>query len=124
MSQTPSVASTKLDTARRSLRNARRYLETGKAVNWACGDIRAGLLWAAEAWLLKNGHQIKSAAWIDLQCQFIETAPQPLRSRFTNCLVGIISLDSNGEHENWKESIWKCLEEAEEILLMIQETEP
>jgi hypothetical protein len=57
--------------ANSNLYNAGRYLESGDAVNWVPDALSTALLWAMEAWLKFNRHEIgHGRGWADTRRAF------------------------------------------------------
>jgi len=76
------------------LDRAEEHLRTGYGLNWVPDEMRAGLHWAMEAWLLKQGHKPKSD-WQSMMFQFLELAPKPLRSEASYLLSSFVFLESD-----------------------------
>lgn len=122
-----------LESAHNYLANARRYLDSGEAVNWVCDEIHSGLMWAMEAWLIRYGHNPNFGnGWYSMRAQFFEVAPQKLRSNIFDCLAKVNSLSYQLEGgldfkepllpiEKWKKDVYKCLAKAEEIIVTIEQ---
>lgn len=113
--------------------NARRYLDSGEAVNWVCNEMNSALMWGMEAWLLKHGYTPNFGnGWHSMRVQFYENSPDNLRLKVSDCLSELTSLqfhldsdlDSNeGVHismEQWKEKTYACLKEVEEFVRVIE----
>ena len=72
--------------AKSNLSDARRYLETGEAVNWVPDHLSGALLWAMEAWLLSNGHETNYGnGWASTREMFLNVGPEGLRSEMISC---------------------------------------
>ena len=125
----------KLRSAQAHLDEARRHFQTSFASPWTCDEIKAGLMWAVEAWLLKHGHKPNCGnGWHSMQSQFFSIAPDKLKSEFAQCLSAILLLEgpdaeldggtityksSNYSSLAWQEALRACLARAEEILQTI-----
>ena len=125
----------KLRSAQAHLDEARRHFQTSFASPWTCDEIKAGLMWAVEAWLLKHGHKPNCGnGWHSMQSQFFSVAPDKLKSEFDQCLSAIVLLEgpaaefdgatityksSNYSSLAWQEALRACLARAEEILQTI-----
>jgi len=119
-------------TAKNKLSDARRYLETGDAVNWIPGELRSALLWTIEAWLVSNRneayqkHRDKSS--IGMVEFFFHTAPPDLRSQVMSAYAMTSSLEydlmgSSLDDERpvtpmdlWKRQAWECLQIVAEAI--------
>lgn len=84
-----------IDASKRNLADARRYLDTGKAVNWVPQEISAAMYWAMDAWLRKCGYGAQYGGYSVIRSRFMEVAPDHLRSKVMNCLAKATFL----EHE-------------------------
>lgn len=125
----------KLCFARAHLDEARRHFQTSLASPRTCDEMKAGLMWAVEAWLLKYGHTPNFGnGWHSMRSQFFSVAPDKLKSEFAQCLSAIVLLEGpdaefDGEaitykspaysSPAWQEALRACLAQAEEILQTI-----
>lgn len=113
--------------AKNDLANARRYLESGEAVNWVADNIGSALDWAMEGWLIAKGHQISHGrGWESKREAFSKIGPLGLRSRITGLSAEAIFLDfelmgdSNTSPtlsmDEWKALAHECLKKAEQTV--------
>jgi uncharacterized protein (UPF0332 family) len=117
--------------AEKNLSDARRYLETGEAINWVPDRLSGALLWAMEAWLMANGYEIdRGLGWGGTRKAFWEAAPSGLSLEVTTCLsrATFLQFDLEGgldykeplpSMDVWHEKAFECLEEAERTLIRI-----
>jgi|Deesub1362A_J573_1020465.scaffolds.fasta_scaffold00027_177 hypothetical protein len=117
-----------IDAAERNLYDARRYLESGEAVNWVPDSLSTALLRAMEAWLMAHGHKWnRGQGWEGLRSAFIDVAPEKLRSEVMYCLgkATFLEYDLEGgfEHKEpilplkeWKKEAYECLEKMEKVV--------
>lgn len=113
------------------LYDARRYLETGKAVNWVPDSLESALHWAMEAWLIGHGHEInRGKGWEGVQTDFWNAAPPELRTITMSCLSRAVfleyDLEGGFDHKEplppidvWEKEAYACLERTEEVLACI-----
>lgn len=110
--------------ANNDLDNARRYLESGQAVNWIGDKLCSALLWAMEGWLIAKGHQISHGrGWADTYETFLKNAPLGLRSQFKPLyakarylefqLMGDIDTSPTLPMVEWQAKAHACLETTE-----------
>lgn len=72
--------SDKLETAEMNLLDARRYLDSGNAINWVADKLRVAINYSMEAWLIKHGHTLNFGnGWHSMKVQFEHAAPEELR---------------------------------------------
>ena len=125
----------KLRSSQAHLDDARRHFQVGLASPRTCDQIKAGLMWAMEAWLLKHGHEPNFGnGWHSMRSQFFSVAPDNLKSEIVKCLFAIVRLEGpdaefDGEtiayksldysSPAWQEALRACLARAEEILQTI-----
>jgi hypothetical protein len=113
--------------AKNDLANARRYLESGEAVNWVADNIGSVLNWAMEGWLIAKGHQISHGrGWDDTREAFLKNGPVNLRSQLmTLCaeatylkfeLMGDINTRSTLPMAEWETKAHGCLEKTEQAV--------
>ena len=113
--------------AKNDLANARRYLESGEAVNWVADNIGSALNWAMEGWLIAKGHQISHGrGWESTREAFLKDGPLRLRSRITGLYAETIFLDFElmGDSytkpslsmDDWKAKAHGCLEKTEQAV--------
>lgn len=117
--------------AERNLYDARRYIETGEAINWVPDSLSTALLWAMEAWLMANNFEVnRGKGWDGTREAFWNVAPAELRSQVMSCYAKITFLvyDLEGgfkrkeplpSREEWKKSASKCLEDAEMVIPLL-----
>lgn len=113
--------------AKNGLDNARRYLESGEAVNRVVDNIGSALNWAMEGWLIAKGHQISHGkGWEGTREAFLKNGPFGLCSRITGLYAKTIFLDfelMGNSNTNptllmaeWKTKAHECLEKTEQAV--------
>jgi hypothetical protein len=104
------------------LSDARRWLESGQAVNWVPQKLRSATLWAMEACLMAFGHEeYVHKGWDKVLAAFVTLIPSDIRHPLVNCHVDAVMLDSyEGEWENWKKLAFECLKDTEKAILQIK----
>jgi hypothetical protein len=113
--------------AKNDLDNARRYLESGQAVNWVADKLCSALLWAMEGWLIAKGHQISHGrGWADTREAFLKNGPFGLRSQLIPLyakarhlefeLMGDIDTRPTLPMAEWQVKAYVCLETTEKAV--------
>lgn len=117
----------KLATAEADIGDARRYLDSGEAINWIADKLRFAILYAMEAWLLSQGCKCNFGnGWRTMQSQFMDVAPESIRSKVSDCLAeaSFLEFDLDGvdefrkplSKEEWKERAYSCLHMSENVV--------
>lgn len=116
-----------ISAAHGSLTNARRYLETGEAINWVSDKIISAIHWAMEGWLIDHGHPVSHGrGWLDTHQAFQEHAPAELSDSLLKlyaqaahlefALFGDCDTRPSISIEEWKIKVHECLENTEAVI--------
>lgn len=123
--------SDRIRVAENKLSDARRYLETGEAVNWVPNTLSWALESAMEAWLIANRNEAyqkhrdkSSTGTVEF---FFHNAPPDLRSPviYAHTKTTFLEYDLMGSSvearpvtpmDLWKRQAWKCLEIVAEAI--------
>lgn len=124
----------KLATAEVNLLDARRYLDSGNAINWVADKLYGAVISGMEAWLIKHRNTLDfSKGLYSMILQFKKAAPENLESIASDCASKATSLrwqldsDLEAEYEyppwsleKWRKDAYACLEKVEEFIKMIK----
>jgi len=114
--------------AESNISNARRYLESGNAINEVPDSLGTALLWAMEAWLLSNGYKFSHGkGWADTREAFMNSGPAELRSWVISfcAKVNFLEGDLMGDVDDtvpvtpialWETKAYACLEKADKVI--------
>lgn len=117
-----------------NLLDARRYLDSGKAINRVADKLRVAINYSMEAWLIKHGHTLNFGnGWHSMKVQFEHAAPEELRLKGYECSSKATSLgwqldggiDKEYEYppwslERWTKDAYSCITDIEEFVRFIK----
>ncbi|MBI9078028.1 MAG: hypothetical protein JEZ02_21705 [Desulfatibacillum sp.] len=106
------------------LYDARRFLETGGAINWIPKSLEHAVYWAMQAWVMHNKCELRDSSSMGICKAFIEAASEELRSPISYCYseAKYLEYDLMGSScreeplpplDVWKKSAFECLDKAE-----------
>ena len=122
--------------AKNSISKARYNLELGD-ITMAPYEIGSCLTWALEAWLVKEKIMVSAGpSSSDVWNLFIQKGQEPLKTKALKCSEKILRCTPRSPDpidggpvvmlapygsDKWKQIMWDCLSQAEEILQIIEQ---